>query len=167
MKLYEIANAYTDLCRAIEDGEIPDEAIADTLEAIGGELEEKADNICCVLKSIDAEVKAIKEEEQKLAERRKSKEKSYDRLKQYLSDTLVSTNCKRIETARNVITFRKSEQLNINEDAFIEWATANHSDLVTFSQVAKFDKTMIKNALKSGSAMPGAYIVEKQNIQIK
>lgn len=167
MKLYEIANAYIDLCQAIENGEIPDEAIADTLEAVGGELEEKADNICCVLKSIDAEVKAIKEEEQKLAERRKSKEKSYDRLKQYLSDTLISANRKKIETARNVISFRKSEQLNINEDAFLKWAIANRPDLVTISQVARLEKAMIKNELRSGSTIPGAYIVEKQNIQIK
>ena len=45
MKLYEIANDYLALVQAVEDEEIPEEAISDTLEAIEGEIEVKADNI--------------------------------------------------------------------------------------------------------------------------
>lgn len=165
MKLYEIANEYLALMQAIDDGEIPEEAIADTLEAITGEIEFKADNIACLLKNIDADIKAIKAEEDRLAERRKAKEKAYDRLKQYLSDVLQSTGINKVETARNNISFRKSEAVEIDE-SFIAWATIHRDDLLKFSKPTA-DKTAIKKALKDGSEIVGAKLVVNQNIQVK
>lgn len=166
MKLYEIANDYLALMQAIENDEIPEECIADTLEAIKGEIEIKADNIACMLKNLDADIVAIKAEETRLAERRKAKEKTHERIKQYLSDTLVALNIDKVETARNNISFRKSEAVELNEETFIEWASSNRNDLLTYS-APKANKTEIKKALKSGAEIIGAEIVTKQNIQIK
>ena len=167
MKLYEIANDYLALLNAIDEGEIPEEAIADTLEAITGEIETKADNIACLLKSIDADVVAIKAEEARLAERRKAKEKSAERIKQYLADTLQRTGIDKVETARNKISFRKSESVEVlDESAFIKWALGIRDDLLTFTD-PKVNKTEVKKALKSGDEIIGAQLVSKQNIQIK
>ena len=74
MKLYEIAADYTRFMEMVENEEIPSEAIADTLESITSLLEDKADNIACIIKNITAEIGAIKAEEQNLAERRRVKE---------------------------------------------------------------------------------------------
>lgn len=165
MKLYEIANDYLALMQAIDDEEIPEEAIADTLEAITGEIEVKADNIACLLKNIDADVKAIKEEEKRLAERRKAKEKAHERLKQYLSDVLQRTGINKIETARNNISFRKSESVEVDE-SFVTWALEYRDDLIKFGEPTA-DKTAIKKALKDGAEIVGAQLVVNQNIQIK
>lgn len=165
MKLYEIANDYLALMQAIDDEEIPEEAIADTLEAITGEIEVKADNIACLLKNIDADVKAIKEEEKRLAERRKAKEKAHERLKQYLSDVLQRTGINKIETARNNISFRKSESVEVDE-SFVAWALEYRDDLIKFGEPTA-DKTAIKKALKDGAEIVGAQLVVNQNIQIK
>ena len=165
MKLYEIANDYLALMQAIDDGEIPEEALADTLEAIEGEIEVKADNIACLLKNLDADVVAIKAEEARLAERRKVKEAAHKRLKEYLASVLLRTGIDKVETARNQISFRKSESVEL-DDTFIAWATANRDDLLTFSE-PKANKTEIKKALKSGAEIVGAQIVVNQNIQIK
>lgn len=165
MKLYEIANDYLALMQAIDDEEIPEEAIADTLEAITGEIEVKADNIACLLKNIDADVKAFKEEEKRLAERRKAKEKAHERLKQYLSDVLQRTGINKIETARNNISFRKSESVEVDE-SFVTWALEYRDDLIKFGEPTA-DKTAIKKALKDGAEIVGAQLVVNQNIQIK
>lgn len=166
MKLYEIANDYVALMQAIENDELPEEAVADTLEAISGELETKADNIACLLKNLDAECVAIKAEEARLAERRKAKENMHDRIKQYLSEVLQRTGIDKVETARNIITFRKSESVELDDDTFFEWAVNNRSDLLTYS-APKPNKTEIKKALKAGTEIVGAQIVSKQNIQVK
>ncbi len=165
MKLYEIANDYLALLQAIDEGEIPEEAIADTLEAIEGEIEYKADNLACVLKTLNAEVAAIKVEEKALAERRKQKENASERIKNYLSDVLQSLDINKLETARNKITFRKSESVVIGE-GFIAWAQENRDDLLSYSAPTA-NKTAIKAALKEGAEIEGAYIENKQNIQIK
>ena len=166
MKLYEIANEYLDLLQAIEDGEIPEEAIEDTLEGIAGEIESKADDIACLLKNLSAECVAIKAEDASLAERRKVKENAHERIKKYLSEVLQRTGIDKVESARNVITFRKSESVELDDDAFISWATQNRDDLLTYS-APKANKTEIKKALKSGAEIVGAQLVQRNNIQIK
>lgn len=166
MKLYELANDYLALLNAIDNDELPEEAIADTLEAITASIEDKADSIACLLKNLDADCKAIKAEEERLAERRKAKEKSHERIKQYLSDTLQIAGIDKIETARNRITFRKSGVVEVAEDVFIEWAQKNRDDLLTYS-APKVNKTEIKKALKGGAEIVGAELRVNSNIQIK
>ncbi len=165
MKLYEIANDYLALMQAIDEGEVPEEAIADTLEAIEGEIEVKADNLACVLKTLEAEAAAIKAEEKKLAERRRQKENAGERIKTYLSDVLQRLNINKLESARNKITFRKSESVVLGED-FIAWAQVHRDDLLSYSEPTA-NKTAIKAALKEGAEIEGAYIESRQNIQIK
>ena len=168
MKLYKLTNEYQQLLNMLdEDSEFSAEAITDTLEAITAEIEDKADNIACLLKSIDADVAAIKTEEARLAERRKAKQSAYDRIKSYLSEELQRANINKIETARNKITFRKSASVKIDdESAFVEWAAKYRDDLLTYAQ-PKANLTAIKKAINDGENITGAQIEEKQNIQIK
>ena len=166
MKLYEVANDYLALMQAIDEDEIPEEAIADTLEAIKGEIEVKADNIACMLKNIESDISAIKAEEKRLAERRKAKENTHERIKLYLSETLQKLGINKVETARNNIAFRKSESVEIDADTFFSWAMANRDDLLTYAEPTA-NKTEIKKALKGGAQIEGACLVSKQNIQIK
>lgn len=166
MKLYELTNDYIALMQAIDDDELPEECIADTLEAITGEIEVKADNIACMLKNLEADITAIKSEETKLAVRRKTKERAYESLKQYLSLALQSMSIDKVETSRNKITFRKSESVELDEEAFISWAQENRDDLLTYSAPTA-NKTEIKKLLKGGAEIVGAQLISKQNIQIK
>ena len=166
MKLYELANDYLALLDAIDNDEIPEEAIADTLESITACIEDKADSIACMLKNLDAECAAIKAEEARLAVRRKAKEKAHERIRQYLSETLQRAGLDKIETARNCITFRKSESVEVNEEAFIKWAKIHRDDLLKYSAPTA-DKTAIKFALKDGIEIVGAELRIKNNIQIK
>ena len=166
MKLYEVANDYLALMQAIDEGELPEEAIADTLEAIKGEIEVKADNIACLLKNIESDIVAIKAEETRLAERRKAKEKTHERIKAYLSETLIKLGINKVETARNNIGFRKSESVEIDADTFYSWALENRADLLKYAEPTA-NKTEIKKAIKDGAEIVGACLVNKQNIQIK
>lgn len=166
MKLYELASEYEAFLSAIESGDIPEEAIADTLESIESEIEVKADNVACLLKGIDAEVEAIKAEETRLAERRKAKEKRRERIKEYLATTLIAMGKTEVETARNRISFRKSEKTLIEDkNAFIEWASRNNDSLLTYSKPT-ISLTAVKEAIIGGAELPGASIEICQNIQI-
>jgi hypothetical protein len=157
---------YAALMDAIDADELPEEAIADTLEAITSSIEDKADNIACLLKNLDAEIGAFKAEEDRLKKRRQSKEAAYERLKQYLSDSLQRAGMCTLETARNKITFRKSEKVICNDDVFMNWAMGNRDDLLTYTS-PKANLTAIKNAIKRGDEIAGVEIQINQNIQIK
>lgn len=168
MKLYEIANEYQQFMESVEAGLIPEEAIADTLECITMALDEKADNIACLIKNLNAEALAIKAEEERLTERRKSKEKEADRLTQYLSDILLQSGYKTIETARNKITFRKNPPKVVIDDekAFIEWATDNAKYFLKYANPT-VNKTAVKDAITSGAVVMGAQIISEERISIK
>ena len=167
MKLYEIAADYQRFIEAVENGDIPEEVIADTLESITAELEDKADNIACLIKNLTAEAEAIKAEEENLANRRKSKENQVKRMKEYLSEVLQKSGFSKLETARNKITFRKSESIGIEDETeFIKWAEEYNDIFLTYKQPT-INKTAIKKALADGVEVVGVSVETKQNIQIK
>lgn len=166
MKLYEIKEDYICLLDMIESGDIPEEAIADTLDAVTSELEDKADNIACVIKQLQAEATAIKTEEERLAERRKSREKNAERMKKYLADNLLAVGKTKLETARNKISFRKSEAVEIDDfESFIQFA-ADYPKLLK-TQKPQADKTEVKKLIMLGIDVAGCRLQENSNIQIK
>lgn len=168
MKLYELRREYEDLSNLWETGEIPDEAARDTLEGIVGEAEEKADNIACMVKNLNAEAKAMKEEEDRLSERRKALEHKADYLKKYLLDNLTLMGLKSVKTARNAISVRQATPQVIveNEDQFVAWATMEHEEFLKITPPAP-NKTAIRDALKNGEELPGAKLEAKPYITIR
>ena len=168
MRLYEISEQYRKFMMAIENDEVEAEAISDTLEAIRDTLEEKADNIACIIKELTAEAAAIKEEEQALAARRKAKENRVQSLKSYLAAALLDNDINKVESARNKISFRRSTSVDVaDEQEFISWAELNgHNEYLTY-KAPTINKTAIKNAILAGDKVEGAYIAEHDNIQIR
>jgi len=142
-------------CIDFETGEIVD---AEKLNALQIEKDKKIEGIACWIKNLNAEAQNIKAEEQALAERRKSKESTAERLKQYLSNVLEAMP---FESPRVKITFRKSTAVNITDESKLADAFKKTETVV------KIDKKAIGDALKLGEIVDGAELVENQNIQIK
>lgn len=157
MTLYDISTQYQEFLSKVESGEIPEEAVSDTLEGLDGVFDEKADNIACVIKSLNAESQAIKEERDKLADRQKSKENTAQRLKDYLFTQMAFLGKTKLETARNVLSFRKSEAVVIVGDVPEKYLKVKTEP----------DKTAIKAALKAGADVPGAHIEQREGLVIK
>ena len=168
MTLYELMTAYKDFLSAVENGDIPEEAISDTLESIEGDIDEKIDNIACMLKVLEAEEKAIKDEEDRLAQRRKVKANTRNRLKEYLSEMMLSMGKTEFESSRNKITFRKTPGKVVFDDekAFIEWAQVNADSFLNYGKPT-VDKTAIKVALTNGAEIEGVRIEIGQSMTIK
>lgn len=166
MRLYELAAELNEFMARVDEGDIPEEAIADTLESITMDITDKADNVACLLKSLDAEIAAINAEAKRLTERAEAKKKTFDRVKEYLAENLQRAGLDKLETARNKISFRKSESVEIDEAAFLGWADVHRDDLLTYT-APRANKTAIKKALKDGEEIPGAQIVVKSNIQVR
>ena len=159
MTLYELMTGYKDFLLAVENGDIPEDAIADTLEAIEASIDDKIDNTACVIKVLEAEEAAIKAEEERLAKRRKAKEKARERVKAYLSEMILTMGRTEFESPRNKLSFRKSEETVCDKNVLdAKWMRKK--------ETYEPDKVAIKNAILNGEKIPGAEIVVKQNLQI-
>ncbi|MFA2689216.1 siphovirus Gp157 family protein, partial [Bacillus cereus] len=80
MKLYDLCSNYRELQMMIEDGVDPS-SVADTLQAIEESIQDKAQNIALLIKNLEADTEAIKLEEKRLADRRRSVENNCKSLK--------------------------------------------------------------------------------------
>ena len=168
MKLYEISELYHDFMYALEAGEIPEETIADTLEAIEGTFIDKADNIACMIKSYEAEAKAIKEEKKILEQRAKEKENHAEWLKQYLANHMMSVGMAKVESPRVKLSFRKSKAVEaVNESECIAYLQQiGRDDCLTFKEPT-LNRTALKEAIQNGEVFEGIALVERQNLQIR
>lgn len=157
MNLYKIKEELKDAineCVDMETGEILD---SERLNDLNMALSEKRENIGLYIKNLSCDSKAIDEEIKNLTARKKSINNKIDWLKSYLASDLQGN---KFETARVVISFRKSEQLEVNT---IEHIPAEYLII----QNPKIDRTGLKKLIKQGTVIDGVQIITKQNIQIK
>ena len=173
MSLYEISTTYKDLLEAIESGEIPEEAIADTLAGIDGEFTDKADNIASFIKSLLADAQGIGEEMDSLAERKKAKINKAERLTDYLYQQFKLTGKQKIETSRNVMSIRKTPQKVVIDDEFefLAWAQEfeekTGDDRFLNYKDPSINKTAVKEFLKANNTIPHAKLVSGEKLAIK
>lgn len=164
MTIYELAAQYEDFARLVEDGDIPDEAIADTFALLDAEFDDKADALACIIKELGAEAEAIKAQETALKERRQRKESRAEYLRGLLSESMKRLDKTKIETSRNVISFRKSTALVIADE---EDFKARHRELCQVEEVVKIPKKDITDRLKAGEEISGAALETRQNLMIR
>lgn len=183
MNLYEISETRRRFFEAIDAGEIPEEAIADTLEGLDGLLAEKLDDCASYYKELIAEAKALKAEADALTERRKVKEARAARFASYIDHCLKDSagegvKPEKFETARNVLSYRTSEAVDVPDvESVVLWIQAhdheeingvavNQDDLLKYKE-PELSKTALKTALKAGLIVPGATVKTSFNLQIK
>lgn len=161
--LFEIATAYRALADKLHDTDLPDEVIEDTLEAESGDLVEKLTNIGFVIRNIDAEVAAMKDAEEKISARRKSKENRIARLKAYALANMLATGKTKIESPYFVMGLRNNpESVVIDAESQIP---ADYMREIPASYSP--DKAAIKAAIKSGIQVPGVHLSTSQRLDIK
>lgn len=168
MKLYEISENYRAFMAAVDAGEIPEDAVADTLDGIEGEFEQKADNIACLIKELRLEGQAIKEEADRLTARQRQKQAAADRLARYLQAHMQTMGKGKIETARNRITIKKNPVSCkiLDEDTVLGFLQL-HGMADCYKQETTIKKRELLSRLKDGDEIPGAELDVSERIEIK
>lgn len=163
MKLYELTSKRQELLDLIaamdsEDLELSD-AVGDTLEALDEAIQDKAEAVASFIFSLQADSAALKQEEQRLSERRRLNDAKVERMKTYLADMLEDADIDRIKGLKYTIGFRKSEKVAVtNVDALPE----------RFLRVKREPNlTALKEALKAGQAFDGVSLTTNKNLSIR
>ena len=154
--LYELTGQFLEIYTM----EIDDETKLDTLESIDWttDYENKVEGYVKVIKSLEADIEARKNEKKRLDGLNKSDQLKIDRLKEALSVSMTETGQTRVDTALFKVGFRKSEAVVVDE-----------TKLPKEYQVATYkpDKKTIKELLKSGKEIEGARLEERKNLSIR
>lgn len=161
MTLYEIDSKILELVDP-ETGELQDyEAFAQ----LQMERDQKVENVALFIKNLEAEAKAIKDEEASLKARREPLENKAKRLRKYLEDALCGDE---FHSAKCAITYRKSKALEVEDTTDLaKWLEENgHRDLVVYP-APTVSKTEVTKLIKGGVEIPGAVLTERSNLQLK
>ena len=154
----------------VEDGVIyeSEDELAKKIDEVSLELDTKIENIGCYIKNLESDVEAIKKEEDNLKARRKSAENKIEGLKRYLNGYLSACYPNdadrakwKFKSPKVVLGYRRSTSVEVPD---IEKLDKNFIKLKT---EVSADKTAIKDAIKSGKEVVGAFLKENINLNIK
>lgn len=165
MKLYEISKEMQDVLLILEgEGEVDASTLVEYLNQLEQDYTEKLDNIACMIKNEQAVSDAIDNEIKNLLERKKQHENKANKLKEYVSSFMQEMGLNKLETARNKLSFRKSEITIVDEEIF----KTSYPQMVEYKMLEVIpSKTVLKELFKSGEIKDGIEIQEKQNLQVK
>jgi hypothetical protein len=162
MTLYKIRNEIIDALDEATDpetGEITASDAFEKLDALQMAFEEKAENTACYIKNLDAEAKAIREEEKALAARRRSLENRAERCKSYLQFCL---NGEKFSTPRCAVSYKRSTSVLVDENRLFDIP----EEFLRYKE-PEVKKNDVRDALKAGQDVPGCSLVESVSMIIK
>ena len=136
---------------------------SENLDALREQRNAKLEAVALFVKNLDAEAAAIRAEVAALAARQKAAERKAERLRDYLTRSMLTGAegaLERLETPRVRVTFRHSEAVGC------DLANLPRAYKIT-ERTEQADKAAIKKALKEGRRVRGAWIEQRENIQIR
>ena len=161
-KLYELTEMYKNIWDLVEDDEIDLETLEKALSNIEDNIEAKAENTAKLIKGIDGDINTLKEEENRLAKKRRALENKQKNIKEYLEMQLKVMEIDKVKTPLFTVALQKNPpSVNItNEDLIPD----QFKKTVTTVSVVKKD---LLEALKSGQVIEGAEIKQGKSLRIR
>jgi len=166
LSLYQLSSHYVQALDFLTDPDmdLPMEAVNDTLEGLGGELEDKAVNVAKFLRNLEATAEAIKAAEASMAKRRKALEEKVKWLKDYIKSNMEATGISKIECPYFKLSIARNPAALELFDTVALPAKYKRSETVTVEHI---DKAAIKTALAQGQAIPGARLTNGTRLSIR
>lgn len=167
-RLYELTGNLVTLQELLEDSLENDQVLTDTLEAVQGEYEFKLEAYCKVIKNLEADMDALRNEEKRLADKRKTLEANIDRLKKTMFDSMKSTNTPKVKGQLFTIAIQKNGGVvPINYDKDNKDITLTLPDeLVIVTEKPNLDA--IREQLEAGKTVEGFSLGERgESLRIK
>jgi translation initiation factor 2B subunit (eIF-2B alpha/beta/delta family) len=180
--MYNIRAEHLGLLKEIEeaDGELTPE-MEQALALTAEEFEDKAVSYGFVVKSFEDVEEVLDKEIKRLQALKAKAAKRAEKFKDTLDKAMKEFGFEKIQTETLTLSYRKSKPVELVEDfenSFLEHvsieivpkdgAPENVVKLIEYFDVkAAPSKTRIGDALKAGSDVPGAKIIERKNLQIK
>lgn len=161
--LFLLTEEYRAAAEKLESLDLDEQTVADTLESIAGDFEDKAQSVAFMIRNWEATVASINEFTATQQARAKALELKAERLRDYLHGCMDAAKRDKIERPGIVLSFRKSSAVIINDSKLIPPEYMRQAE----PPAPAPDKKAIGEALKAGKDVPGAVIENRRNLQIK
>lgn len=157
MNLYELSLSFQE----VQNMDLDPEVMKDTLDSIEDAIESKAENIAKLIRNLESDVSAYKEEEDRLKTKRQATENKVKWLKTYLEDNMKLTGKTKFKSGMFNFAIQKNPaSVNVTDEKIIP-------EEFLIQQPPKVDKTSLKEILKRGIEVPGAELKQTEGLRIR
>lgn len=164
MTLYQLADEFLEAAQTLQEHDLDEQTIADTLEGLTVPFEEKARGVAIVIKSFEADAIAVEHAEKELQRRRKRLLHRVEWLQSYLLINMQRTGIRKISHPLFDIALRKNQ--GAVEILDISAIPAQYMRFPEPPPPAPA-KTEIAAAIKAGIDVPGARLNITEKVEIK
>lgn len=162
--IYELNASFMTLWSLIEDGEVEDAVILDAFQNLTDDLKDKLENCCKYITNEKALIAGLKEEEERLAAKRKAKEKGIERLKALMQTVMETAGEKKLPCGSFLVYIQKNPESVVLDEQYIE----NIPEEYLRIKEPEVDKKKLLTDLKAGKNLEGiAHIVQETSLRIK
>lgn len=156
--LYDLTQDFKQVQSLIDDG---GEGLQDTLDSINLAIEDKLENIGKVIRNLDGEIEMLKNEETRLADKRKALETNKKRLKAYVEDQLTITGKDKVKAGLFSFSMQNNPpSVNILDEEGIP-------EIYRVEQKPRIDKKLLLSDLKNGNEINGAELKQGRSLRIR
>ena len=157
-KLYELSSQMIGLQNLMDDDDYPltRDQLTDTLDALKGDIEVKAESLLGYVSNLSSDVDTIDLEIKRLTARKKTIKNKQDGLRNYLRDNMAAMEIDKITCPLFTITLRKASLV-----AIVDGDIMALPDKYIRTTVAP-DKAGIKRALMAGEEIEGCRLLPGQ-----
>jgi len=159
--LYQLTEAYQELLSMALDPDVDPEALADTMEAIDGEFEDKVESYIITIEDVKANAAILEAEEKRLAARRKAFKRNADRMISVVESAMRATGKKKIKTKLYTLGIQK------NPPALKIDMPDRVPEGFLIPQEPKVDTAAIKKKLKEGVVYDWCHLEQSEGLRIR
>jgi hypothetical protein len=161
--LFQLVEQYRQL-QAIDPEEVDSQTLSDTLEALGGEIQEKAKNVAYYARNIESFADQVDEAAAQMKERAKRLREKASGIRGYILNQMQGAGITKIQAPEFTLAIRKNPPaVQIKSDASIP------SDyMVKPEPPAPYpDKRKLADALKAGTVIDGVSLEQGVRLDIR
>lgn len=162
--LYELASEFIEASNALQNLDLDDETIRDTLEGLQYPVEQKCSNVAFVIRNMESLAEQIKQAEQQMAARRKAIENRAANVRKYLLQNMERCGISKIESPYFKISIKNNPASVVVDDA-----GAIPCEFYRYPEAPPPapDKKLIKETIESGVDVPGVHLERGTSLVIK
>lgn len=158
MHLYELTDQMRGLTALIEQGDLDQDTIDDTLEGLGGLIKDKGRGVLLVMANLGAASSAFDGEIKRMQARKKTLDNNAAWLKEYLRTNMLKAGITEISSDVFTATLGKpGKKTEISDESLVPAIYLKH-----IPQSYQPIKAEITKALKAGTDVPGCKLVDSQ-----
>lgn len=162
--LYELVRYQHELAALADSGEVPPEQIADTINALEGDIQTKAVDVAAFTRNLEATAEAVREAAKQMLSRADRIEKRAESIRAYLLFNLQTAGITKIESPWFTLSIRKNPPAVVVDD---ESLIPQEFIVQPPPPAPRPDKTAIARALKAGADVPGCRLFQNERLEVK